>query len=711
MPGSGWLACRFNVYLILIMRKILAICFLLIPVASLHADEGMWLPSKISGRIDEMRSMGFMLSAEDIYSEDGSSLKDAVVLFAGGCTGELISDEGLLITNHHCGYDQIQAHSSVEHDYLTDGFWAMTREEELPNDGLEVKFLVRMEDVTSSVLKGYKEGMGEEKRISMAERNSAKIIERAEREGVAYEAQIVPMYYGNEYWLFVYQVFSDVRLVGAPPSSIGKFGGDTDNWMWPRHTGDFSLFRIYADKNNNPAPYSEDNVPYRPKRFLNISTAGVKEGDFTMVYGFPGSTKEYIISDELEYIAEKSDPYRVALRTLVLDNQKSEMDKSAGIRIKYASKNANVANAWKKWQGESKGIRKMDAAASKRKYEAAFEQWASSNGKEYAGITEKLKKAFSGMEDYRFAAEYLNEVFNAVELLGFSYRYVNSAPETRGSVMDAFFKNFHMPVDRNNFSDVIADCEKAAGEEFMPEYLNGLLSVYGHDADSLASFFYASSVFADSVKLKNASLQDMENDICYRLSESFKDFLRDEIMPAYLEGRKEMDLQYRTYMKGIMEFDSLRAFYPDANLTLRVAYGSVQGYSPADGIWYEPVSSIEGIIEKDDPSIYDYDIPQVLREIYAGKDYGRWESDGTVPVCFIATNHTTGGNSGSPVLDGNGNLVGVNFDRVWEGTMSDVVFDGSLCRNIVLDIRYALFVIDKVAGASHLIDEMCIDGD
>ena len=369
-----------------------------------RADEGMWLPVLIGQRIADMQAKGLRLSAEDIYSINQASLKDAVVLFGGGCTGELVSGEGLLFTNHHCGYSQIQQHSSVEHDYLRDGFWAMTRKEELPNKGLTVSFLERMEDVTTAVLKGYEPTMTEQQRDSLVRANSKALTGQAVADGKGLRASVEALYYGNQYFLFVYRVFRDVRLVGAPPSSIGKFGGDTDNWMWPRHTGDFSIFRIYADKDNNPADYSEDNVPYRPKKFFKISRAGVQEGDFTFVYGCPGSTKEYVTSDEVRYVGEISDPQKIALRTQRLDIQKKYMNRDQAVRIQYSSKNASVSNAWKKWQGEAKGIAKMHTVAAKQDYEARFREWAS--GTEYEGLTERLSALYARRYPYFLAYEY-----------------------------------------------------------------------------------------------------------------------------------------------------------------------------------------------------------------------------------------------------------------------------------------------------------------
>ena len=706
---------------------------------TVKADEGMWLPSLISQRIGDMQAKGFRLSAEDIYSINQASLKDAVVLFGGGCTGELISSEGLLLTNHHCGYAQIQKHSSVEHDYLKDGFWAMDRSEELPNPGLEVWFLDRMEDVTGAVLDGYEPGMTEQQRDSVVRTNSEAIAGKAEKDGTGLRADVESLYYGNQYFLFVYRVFKDVRLVGAPPSSIGKFGGDTDNWMWPRHTGDFSIFRIYADKDNNPAEYSEDNVPYIPKKYFKISLGGVSEGDFTFIYGFPGRTQEYIVSEAVRYISEISDPHKIALRTLRLDIQDRYMSASQTVRIQYSSKNAAVSNSWKKWQGEMRGIRKMNTVETKKENERLFEEWAA--GSEYSGIVGRLDSLYRLMEPYAFAADYYNETARAIELTSFAAEYARrlekaagvsspdeatQARESAKRLAAAFYKDYYMPIDKESFIALMDMFDRNIPSGFKPEYFTESMGRYG-SAEAWADSLFGNSVFSDSSALTKtvaaACADGVGTDITLLTDDPAVEF-GNEFRKWYMEGIRsvvqrlgsEITLLYRDYMKGQMEFNKDRAFYPDANLTLRVAYGTVQGYSPADGTYYLPMSTIEGIMQKDNPDIFDYNIPQRLRDIYAEKDYGEWtvtDASGrlTVPVCFIATNHTSGGNSGSPVINADGDLIGINFDRVWEGTMSDIVFDPDLCRNISLDIRYVLFIIDKVAGAGHLIDEMTFTTD
>ena len=716
------------------MKQILLISiFSLIAATTFKAtaDEGMWLPSLISQRIDDMQQKGFRLSAEDIYSINQASLKDAVVLFGRGCTGELVSPEGLLLTNHHCGYGQIQKHSSVEHDYLRDGFWAMSREEELPNKGLTVSFLERMEDVTGLVLKGYEQGMSETQRVELVKRNSDAIIAEAVKDGKGLRAIVESLYYGNQYFLFVYKEFSDIRLVGAPPSSIGKFGGDTDNWMWPRHTGDFSIFRIYADKDNEPAPYSEDNVPYQPKKYFNISAKGVQEGDFTFIYGFPGRTQEYIHSEAVRYIEEIGDPHKIALRTLRLNIMNEHQSQSQKVRIQYSSKNANVSNAWKKWQGEVKGIRKMKTVQTKKEYEERFSRWAEDN--EYKGLTERIAKLYADLEAYNFATDYYAETVRAIEIGNFAMSIarlfkttVSESNDTTvtfdsakaADLAESFFKDYHMPIDKETFIALMKEFDRNMPEESKPAYHVSQMERFG-SIDAWADDLFAKSIFTDPNRMNNLATEDKSVVVKDPATEFFNEYLKwyyADILPHADRINQELQLEYRDYMRGQMAFAEategkqvLNKFYPDANLTLRVAYGHIKGYSPSDGVYYTPSSTIKGIMEKDNPEIFDYNIPQRLRDIYATKEYGQWaDKTGDVPVCFIATNHTTGGNSGSPVINADGDLIGLNFDRVWEGTMSDIVFDPEICRNISLDVRYVLFTIEKIGGAGYLIDEMTI---
>ena len=680
-----------------LLISILAFAAFLAPAS---ADEGMWLPALISQRIGDMQAKGFKLTAEDIYSVNQASLKDAVVLFGSGCTGELVSNDGLLFTNHHCGYGYIQKHSSVEHDYLKDGFWALSRAEELANPGLTVSFLEYMQDVTAAVLKGYDPAtMTEEDRQRIVNENSNALKAEAVKDGIGLKASVEALYYGNQYFLFVFRVFSDVRLVGAPPSSIGKFGGDTDNWMWPRHTGDFSIFRIYADKNNNPAKYSEDNVPYHPKKFFKISRAGVKEGDFTFVYGCPGSTREYVTSDEVSYITEVSDPQKIDLRTQRLQIQKKYMGQDQAVRIKYSSKNASTANAWKKWQGEVKGVLKNKIVDRKKAYEARFRQWA--KGTQYDGLLDKLAAVYARRNPYYIAYEYYNETIRSIEVLNFAAQFrKDGRTKALDGAIENFFKDYYKPIDEEIFVAMMTAFDKQLPDEFKPQYFKDKLAQFG-SIEAWKNSLFASTVFADKEKvLAIKEGENLNSDPAIEMFSAFNSWFTKDLRPVVMETNNELRLLYRDYMRSQMEFEKDKAFYPDANLTLRVAYGKVAGYKPADAIEYKPVSTLKGIMEKDNPDIFDYNIPQTLRDIYAE---GGHEDQ---PVCFIATNHTTGGNSGSPVLNADGNLIGINFDRVWEGTMSDIAFDPEVCRNISLDVRYLLFNIEAIGHAAYLFDEM-----
>jgi len=699
------------------------------------AGEGMWIPLFL-GELNEaeMKEMGMRISAEDIYSINEACLKDAIVIFGGGCTGEVVSDQGLMLTNHHCGYGVIQRHSSLEHDYLTDGFWAMSKAEELSNPGLKVTFLIRMEDVTDKVLDGVGKDISEAVRDSLVKKNIDAVKEEALGEESHYKARVSSFFHGNQYFLFITEVFEDVRLVGAPPSNIGKFGGDTDNWMWPRHTGDFSVFRIYADADNKPAKYSKDNVPYKPKMYMPVSLKGINKGDFTFVFGYPGSTQEYIPSYAVELLTEIKNPIRISLREKRLNVMHRYVNKDDLVRIQYASKSAGIANGWKKWIGESRGIARMDAVATKQKMEKEFQVWANSDPdrkNEYGGLLDAFKKTYTQMEPVELSYTYVVEAGMGIELVRYAYSFnkmvnackdkpedeeVDKLIEDYQQSAQRFFKNYYMPIDYDIFSILLKAYIENIEPENWPDIFTEIQDKYKGNIDEYRNEVFEKSMFTSADKVdaflasfKASKYKKIEKDPAFLLAMSiYKEYFND-VRPELRRLDAAIDSLQRIYMRGQMAFKPKHRFYPDANFTLRVTYGNVDGYYPRDAVHYDHFTTLEGIMEKEDPDIYDYVVEDKLKELYSSKDYGRFaDKDGSMHVCFIGTNHTSGGNSGSPVLDADGNLIGLNFDRNWEGTMSDIVYDPDQCRNITLDIRYCLFIMDKFAGAGYLLDEMTL---
>lgn len=686
---------------------------------------GMWIPSLLEGMNEqEMKSIGMKMSAQDIYDVNQSSLKDAIVHFNGGCTSEIISPKGLLLTNHHCGYGEIQSHSTVENDYLQNGFWAMSLEEELVNPNLVATFIVKIEDVTNAVLEGVNDLSDEAAKQQKIRENSNNVAQNFPRESWQ-DAAVRVFFEGNQYVLFVTETFRDVRLVGAPPSSIGKYGSDTDNWVWPRHTGDFSLFRIYADKDNKPASYSKDNVPYTPKHFLPISMDGVAEDDFTLVFGFPGRTNEYLPAVAVEQTINDLNPARIAIRDAALKVADGFMRKDAAIKIQYASKYARIANYWKKWIGESQGLKKSNAVAIKRKFESEFAARVASNNKQavYGDLLPQFEKLYTEITPYAVSREYFVEVvLRNTEMLTMAYR-INQLPaiyEAKGEeafqkqkenlvgFSKDFYKNFNLNVDKNVFEQLIQLYSQNVSGNFQPSVLKNL------DVSALTKTIYAKSdlinqaAFDDLLSGSSKQiLKRLKKDPALTFVDALTTHYNTEIAPKYNALNLEISALQRNYMKAQLELFPEARIFPDANSTMRVTYGKVKGYQAADAVYYQPVTYLEGVMEKYKPGDYEFDVPEKLISLYNQKDFGDYaDANGKMPVCFIGTNHTTGGNSGSPAIDAHGNLIGLNFDRVWEGTMSDIYYDPAICRNIMVDIRYVLFIVDKFAGAKNLIDEM-----
>lgn len=714
------------------MHKFLLLT-LLFP-AMLSAQGGMWLPMYLEKYNEkEMRALGCKIKADAIYHANRASLKDAICQFDGGCTGEMISPEGLLLTNHHCGFDAIQQLSSIEHNYIDNGYWAKSRAEELPAKGVTAMFVVRMEDVTTLALNGVADNMSEKDRQTIIDKNLDNIRRSTKKESWE-QVSTRPFYAGNQFFLFVTVTYTDVRLVGAPPAGIGKFGSDTDNWVWPRHTGDFSIFRVYADKDNKPAAYSKDNVPYRPKHFLPISIKGIQENDFTMVYGFPGRTDEYLPAEAVRQIAQVTDPARVAIRDRALKTMDAFMRKDAGVKIAYIARYASIANAWKKWLGEMQGLLKVNAVAKKQAYEAEFTNAVAANPDwkiQYGNLLPRLNTLHKEIEPYALARDiYLETFIRNIEATGVAAGmqswleswqkngesfFVSKIPAVKDN-MSGFFKDYRIEVDQAVFAALLELYAQKMPEQWGGNYANNAAAKAG-GFSALAAELYGKSVLTDQTRFNDLMektpkiiLETLSNDPLYTFWKNAFDLYAEQVQPTLQSIQPNITMLQRQYMAAQMTvFRNKKRFFPDANSTLRLTYGKVNGYRPRDAVYYEFLSDLDGVMEKYIPGDYEFDVPKRLVELWEKKDYGPYaNAEGKLPVAFIATNHTTGGNSGSPALDGRGNLIGLNFDRVWEGTMSDINYDPSICRNIMVDARYILFIIDKFGGAGYLLKEMTV---
>jgi hypothetical protein len=696
---------------------------------NLKADEGMWLLPLIQKlNIDTMHSLGLKLTAEQIYSINHGSLKDAIVLFNGGCTGEIVSESGLLLTNHHCGFDAIQNHSSVEHNYLQDGFWAKNYEEELPNKDLNVTFLVMIEDVSDKIISALSDTMSEmtrkEKITSLSDSITAAAIANTD-----YNASVEPLFGGNNFYLFVYEDYKDVRLVGAPPVDIGKFGFDTDNWMWPRHTGDFSVFRVYSSPQGKPASYSKDNVPLKPRYSLPVSLKGVHKKDYAMVLGYPGSTQRYMTSFEIKEMMEITNPNRIKIRGLRQNILMKDMLADEKVNIEYASKYFRSSNYWKYSIGQNEGLNKLNIPELKKQQEAEFTAWVNADPQrnaKYGGALELIKNAVEGRAVYEHTLEYTYETFfSSTEIIAFAnkatflymnmlrspnnQRLIDSLTQILKTKWDDFYREYNVATDQKVVPAMIQQYYENIPADLQPTLYEEIRTKFKNNFDAYSKNMFDKSIFADPEKMKNfidhPSVKVLKKDPAFRAAQSALDIYR----MVYLKVAS-FDENYekgsRLYIAGLKEMNPGKIFYPDANLTMRLTYGTVEDYYPRDAVHYDYRTTLAGVMEKESPDNHEFRVPEKLKQLFRDKDYGPYGEDGVMPTCFLTTNDITGGNSGSPVIDGDGNLLGLAFDGNWEAMSSNIVFEPALQRCICVDIRYVLFIIDKYAGATNLINEM-----
>ncbi len=713
--------------------RVLSLLVLLIglqPIAK--SDEGMWLPLFVE-RLNyvDMQKMGLQLTAEEIYSINNSSLKDAIAIFGRGCTSELISDQGLLLTNHHCGYGRIQAHSSVEHDYLSNGFWAESFEDELPNPGLKATFLERIEDVTEKVLADVNDEMTEDERYEKIKAVTDE-IEKETKGETHYKCSVRSFFEGNEYYLFVYEVFTDVRFVGAPPSSIGKFGADTDNWMWPRHTGDFSLFRVYTDKDGNPAEYTEENIPMKPKHHLPISIAGVEKGNFSMILGYPGGTERYMTSFGVKMAIDIHNMTVVDIRDKKLEIMMGDMQTDPAIRIKYASKYSRTANYWKYYIGQTKGLKRLKVYDKKVTLEEEFTKWVNaddSRKQKYGEALNNIAEGYKTLSKYELTSVYQSEAIKrGSEIIGYAADFSNLKKElmekevnqenvdniisTLRSKVDGYFKDYNLPTDQKLLGAMLKMYYENVPEDQQPPYLKTIASKYKNDLDAYAQKVFETSFMTIPEKvnefLDNPSSKKIEKDLAYKTSKEFNNFYYVQIYPKIVEAYDLLNKGNRLFVDGLREMQPDKKFYPDANFTMRLTYGTVQDYYPEDAVHFNYFTTLKGVMEKEDPNNWEFVVPDKLKELYQNKDYGRYGEGDIMKLCFLTNHDITGGNSGSGVINGNGELIGLAFDGNWEAMSGDIAFEPELQRTINVDIRYVLFIIDKFAGAQRLIDEMTI---
>jgi len=717
------------------MKKIALVLFALIigVLPQLRADEGMWIPLLIKNNIVEMQKMGCKLTAEEIYSNTSPSIKDAIIIFGGGCTGEIVSPDGLIFTNHHCGFGSIQKVSTDEHNYLKDGFWAYSKDKEIPIDGLTVKFLVYMKDVTPQILDSVTDNMSEDERGAVISKNIKTVEANASKDN-DYNVVVKPIFGGNQYYIYVYNVYKDIRFVGAPPSSIGKFGGDTDNWMWPRHTGDFSIFRVYTAPDGSPAKYSADNIPMKSKHFLPINITPKKKGEFTMIMGNPGGTDRFLSSWGVENAINLYNPSIVKVRDMKLKLMREQMNADPKVKLQYATKYAHTANYWKYYIGQTKALKRLKVEEEKKQLEAEFSNWLNQHPdkkEKYGEALPDLKAAYDGINKYTIAQNYFFEaIYRGPEIFSYAFHFdqlkkllkdknakqedIDKTVSNLKMGIENHFKDYNKTIDRNTFAAMMNMYYNDVPKDQQPEYLEKMHKKFKGDWNKYADFVFEKSIFNSPVKvtafLNNPKYKVLGKDPALIAWDDFLASYRS-LRTAAKQYNNQKARGHRLFIAGLKDMNPTKNYAPDANFTMRLTYGTVEDYYPADAVHYDYTTHLLGVMQKEDETNPEFNVPDKLKELYKTKDFGRYGENGKLVTDFLSTNDITGGNSGSPIMNDRGQLIGLAFDGNWEAMSGDIKFDPELQRTINVDIRYVLFIIDKYAGAQNLIDELTIIKD